>query len=411
LSSGSNERKVIATALAAHFLDHVCEMAFPAVMILVSLEFFGRPDSFEKLGMAYFAASLLFGLAAIPAGRLVDWIGTRRMLIIYSFGSAISLFLIGRAPSFPLLVLTLSLLGLFAGLYHPTGNTFISFGTRLHGRSMGWHGVGGSFGLAVSPFLVGALARWLGWRDAFSVLSLAPLLLGILVWRGGVNVEARDFSPALRDDQGHSRPYLFLPLILLFLLSMFNGMCYRGLMTFLPTFFIEKVNIGYLHMEGVVKGGFLTTLVLFLGMFGQFIGGRLADRVNKEMLYTGVFVVACPLLFLIAYLQGLVLVISLMCFAFIYFASQPVGNALLPRYTTAGFRGRIFGLFFFMNFGFGSFMSWLAGWIGERWDLTNIFTVLSACLLMAVCMGVALIVAAPRRSQTNELEQKQGQSV
>ncbi len=409
MSTALKEKKVIWIAVAGHFLDHVCEMAFPAVMILVSIEFFDQPDSFENLGMAYFAATLFFGLSAIPAGRLVDRIGTRRMLIIYSIGSSISLFLVGRAPDFPTLVLALCLLGIFAGLYHPTGNTFISFGTRLHGRSMGLHGVGGSFGLAVSPFLVSALAQWFGWRNAFSILSLAPLLLGIVVWRGSVKVEARDLSPTLKDDKEGSRPYLLLPLILLFLLSMFNGMCYRGLITFLPTFFIEKVDIPYLHMEGVIKGGFLTTLVLTLGMFGQFFGGRLADRVNKEMLYTGVFVFACPLLFLIAHLQDIMLVISLMCFAFIYFASQPVGNALLPRYTTAGFRGRIFGLFFFMNFGFGSFMSWLAGWIGERWDLANIFTVLSACLLMAICMGVALVVAVPRLSK--EPGRKHEQSV
>jgi MFS family permease len=398
LSGNSSERRVIVTAVAAHFLDHVCELAFPTVMVLVSLEFFGRDDSYEQLGMAYFAATLLFGLAAIPAGRIVDWIGTRSMLLVYSFGAAGSLFLVGQAWNFPLLVAALSLLGLFAGLYHPTGMTFISFGTQKHGRSMGLHGAGGNFGLAVTPFLVGGLAEWLGWRMTFGVLSLAPLLLGLVILRTRVDVEPRDPSPGLRDE-GNSKPYILLPLILLFGLSMFNGMCYRGLMTFLPTFFIEKVNLGYLHMEGVFKGGALASLVLILGMAGQYLGGRLADRVNKEMLYAGIFVLACPILFFIAHLEDLVLVLALMVFAFIYFASQPVGNSLLPRYTTASFRGRIFGLFFFMNFGIGSFMSWLAGWIGEQWNLAKIFTVLGFCLLVAVLMGLLLILSTRQASK------------
>ncbi len=397
MSAPLSERKVISTAVAAHILDHMCELAFPAVMVLVSLEFFGRDDSYEQLGMAYFVASLLFGLAAIPAGRLVDRVGTRRMLLIYCFGSAASLFLVGRAVNFPMLIAALSLTGLFAGLYHPTGLTFISFGTKEHGRSMGLHGVGGNFGLAVTPFVVGALAKWLGWREAFSLISLFPLALGIIIWRGRVDVEAKDISPDIRNGGDHSRPYLLLPLVLLFILSIFNGMCYRGLMTFLPTYFIEKVNLSSLHIEGVFKGGLLTTLVLILGMAGQFFGGRLADRVNKEMLYTGVFVLSAPLLFLIGRVEDLTLILVFMVFAFIYFASQPVGNALLPRYTSAALRGRIFGLFFFMNFGVGSVMSWIGGWIGERKDLSAVFTVLAFSLAFAVLMGVILVIAARRR--------------
>ena len=137
--------------------------------------------------------------------------------------------------------------------------------------------------------------------------------------------------------------------------------------------------------------GTMTTAILLLGVVGQYPGGNLADRVNMEKLYTLIFFITCPLLFLLGRLTDLPLVLVTAVFALFYFMNQPVGNAMLPRYASPGAHGTIFGLFFFAGFGMGSVMSGIAGWVGEEFGLSAIFFVLGATLFSSAFIGLFLI--------------------
>src|SRR5256885_15201761 len=77
----------------------------------------------------------------------------RSMLFVAAAGCALSLALVAAAPSFPVLAIGLVLLGLSAGVYHPSGLSLLSRGvaSRERGRAIGIHGVGGSFGEALAP--------------------------------------------------------------------------------------------------------------------------------------------------------------------------------------------------------------------------------------------------------------------
>ncbi len=387
----STERKIILTTISSHAMCHIAENSFPAVALLVSREFFGLTDGYAKIGLAYFIATLAFGVAALPAGRLVDRWGPRKMLLLYLIGSGISMLLIGFSTSFWMMTATLTLLCLFAGMYHPSGATLIALGTTRHGEAMGWHGVGGNLGLALAPILAAGLAQIFGWRGAFIGLSLFPFALAVLVFLGRVDAQVRKNQVKNNNNPDHGLSVLLVPLVLLFMLGMFNGMAYRGLLTFLPTYFSQAVDLPFLAGYSVAKGGALTTAVLLIGIIGQFMGGRLADRMNKELLYLILFIVACPLMVMIGYLDNLALVLCVSCFTLVYFANQPVGNAILPRYTSPRVQGSIFGLWFFMNFGTGSIMSLIAGRIGEKMGLTRIFPALGLCLLGVVIMAAILL--------------------
>src|SRR3989442_3887975 len=63
---------------------------------------------------------------------------------------------VAASPSIPLLTVSLGALGLFSGIYHPTGLSIISRVVVEQGRGMGWHGMGGSLGIAAGPAYVGA---------------------------------------------------------------------------------------------------------------------------------------------------------------------------------------------------------------------------------------------------------------
>jgi MFS family permease len=136
------------------------------------------------------------------------------------------------------------------------------------------------------------------------------------------------------------------------------------------------------------------TLVLFIGIFGQLLGGKLADRYREEIVYTVVFLVSAPLLFLVGRLHGGATVACAMVFAFFYFTNQSVGNTIIPRFVPEARRGHIYGWFFLVNFSGGSIMSWIAGVVAVRFSLSSIFVLLSAVLFAAGITGFFLIAAS-----------------
>jgi MFS family permease len=402
-----SEKLILVTTVASHGLTHVAELTFPATAILVAQEFFGQGREYTEIGLAASISAFLFGLAALPSGWLVDRLGARRVLLLFLFGSGLSLAGLSFMPDFRSFTVALACLGFFSGLYHPAGATLISNGIREHGQAMGAHGMGGNLGLAITPFLAAALARTLGgWRYAYAVLGVFPLLMGLLILTRALQVgDSRPThdSESEPDAKDSGPAFQAAPLILLFLMVGFNGMAYRGLMTFLPAYFAEKVTLdwsmlAWLSAKGasaadvkVTVAGALTTLILLLGVVGQYVGGRLADKVRKEKLYTVIFFLTAPILASLALFEGLTLVAVTGLFAFLYFMNQPVGNATIPRYTAPRVRGLVFGLFFFMGFGVGSIMSYVSGVIGERFELSYIFFIFGGCLLTSALLGLVLI--------------------
>ncbi|MFO8057123.1 MAG: MFS transporter [bacterium] len=405
------EKLILLTTVISHALTHVAELTFPSTALLVTGELLEKGKGYAEIGIATFISALLFGLAALPSGRLVDKLGARRVILIFLFGTGASLVVLSFSTGFVMFTIALAAVGLFSGLYHPAGTTMISLGIREHGKAMGAHGVGGNLGLAVTPFFAASLARALGdWRLAYMLIGALPVLLGLFILFRLTEVGAKEEGPPEEKSgdsgtnpgglQGSS--VLVVPLVLLFVMAVFNGMTYRGLMTFLPSYFAERVEMNWEVLSflagetaagrGVIVGGVMTTFILLLGVVGQYAGGNLADRVKKEKLYCGIFFVTAPILLSLAFLSGAALVAATGLFAFLYFANQPVGNSTLPRYTSPAVRGVVFGLFFFVNFGAGSIMSWIAGETGERFNLSYIFYIFAACLTVAGLLGIWLAV-------------------
>src|SRR2546428_6341027 len=92
---------------------------------------------------------------------------------------------------------------------------------------MGWHGMGGSLGIAAGPAFVGAmLAIGWSWRSVAALLVIPSLVALLLLFVARLPVERP--APALGSSRSPPpflrRPFAFLPL-----LYMFAGLAYpRG---------------------------------------------------------------------------------------------------------------------------------------------------------------------------------------
>src|SRR6059058_3950934 len=97
-----------------------------------------------------------FGFSSVPFGFLADRRSPTRLLMLSAGGIAVSLGSLGLSPNLPWLALSLAGLGLSSGIYHPTALAAISRSVQAQGAAMGWHGMGGSLGIALGPAFVAA---------------------------------------------------------------------------------------------------------------------------------------------------------------------------------------------------------------------------------------------------------------
>jgi MFS family permease len=379
-------RKVAWTSAVIHGLVHASVLLLPTL--------FGELQrAFHVSLLNVLAVSnlmyLVFGLAAIPAGWLADRVGSRTMLIVSAGGCGLALTLVATAVTFPVLSAALVLLGLSAGIYHPSGLSLLSRGvvSGERGRAIGIHGVGGNFGEALAPFWAGLFAAQLGgWRWAFgsaAVLSFACAALALTL-------------PAAAPAHDHRRPSLTgaltalrsfwssRPLRWLLLATFAGGFVYRGVFTFLPLHLSSSAG-------GTLGASSLMSLVLLAGIFAQRFGGELADRLPRERLFLTEVALLAPVLVLLGLTSGVGLVVMALSFYFLWYLAQPLASALAAAYADTREHGLLYGAQFAAAFGLGSFATTIGGLLVESGGTSLAFLGFGAVAFLQLVAALALV--------------------
>jgi predicted MFS family arabinose efflux permease len=314
-----------------------------------------------------------FGLASLPFGYLADRRPARIMLLVCTAGIAASLVAVAESPSPTVLAVALVGLGAAAGIYHPTGLALVSR-TREPGRNFGWHGLGGSLGVALGPAAATVLvARGWSWH-AVALLFAVPAALGFaIILLSGIGRGPAEAPPS---DDGPGRIRLATPAMLLILLVyMFAGISYWGSLTFLP--------------RSVGPQSYV--VLLALGAVGQVVSGRIADRPRSERILFGLSLAAGVLLLVVASLATSPPAIVAWPYGFLLFSLEPLQNMLVAREVPLRARGAAFGLTFFSVFGLGSAGAVVGGVLLAGGAYGPYFAVLGASLAGS---GICAIVAA-----------------
>ena len=387
------ERKIIGVTTAAHGLNHGFILIFSAVLPMLQKEF---DTGYFHLGLIGNICFLAYGLGSLPAGILADRIGSRRLISLYLFGAALSSFLIAFSNSLVMLGLFIGMVGLFSSTYHPASNTLISKGMQKPGRGFGIHGISGSLGVALTPLIAGFLASAQGWKSTYAIFAIAGVAVGVasLTLR---EVPQKDAKDEIKGNASQKEAGVSLfPLIVFFASSAMIGLSYRGILTFLPTYMAQKVQIDFLPIGSVALGGMMSTIALLFGTIGQYMGGTLSDRHLPEKVYFGAHLLGVPFLFLVGLSTNLSVVLSALAYAFFYFSTQPTAAHLLARYTSVRFRGTGYGIHFFLTFGVGSFASTLSGYIADLLGLEWIFYTMGFLFIVSGMLAAVLIILSRR---------------
>lgn len=383
------QRQAVAYTSVCHGLVHILELTYGAVLIGISGEF--GSDLFI-LGLLANVSGFAFGASALPFGLLADFISERRLLMICCLGTGIASIAVGLSTNIYMLGIALSILGLSLGIYHPVGSAFVARVATQRGLAFGYIGIGGNIGVALGPILASGIASVLGWRASYLTFAVPTILLAAMLYSFGRTEIPVATQPTIQTDPEETAlRSTILPLVLIFGASILNGFIYRGMVTFLPLYLAERIHFTFLHLDSMLVAGSFTTIALFFGVGGQFLGGYLSERRRREFLAVGVATVTIPLLMVMGLSQGLILMIAAAIFAFFHFMGQPVYNSLIADYSPAKWRGRSYGIAFFCGFGLGSFSASILGYIGDRLGTNWIFLAAAGFGIMAlVCASILL---------------------
>ncbi len=389
------ERRLIAYTTAAHGLVHVIDVAYAALLVRIQLDF-GTSDAL--MGIIASVYGWAFGATALPAGFLSDRLGSRRVLFYTFAGAAVAAVLVGLSPNEMFMAGALAFLGLCVGLYHPAGISLIARGVRQRGLGFGYHGVAGNLGLALAPAMIGGgVAATFDWRAAYFLLAALATVMALLLAAARLPVQSDGEVMKIGEvpltqaeaPQPFNLNLVLLPLILVNLAYVLNGLIYRGAITFLPKHIHEEVSVGLSDS--------LTTVALLTGAVGQYAGGLFSQRMALERLVPLLILPVVPALLLTGLLSGGGLVFFAGAFIFFNFAGQPIFNALIAQYAPRGLMGRSYGVAFFASFGLGGAGGAIAGVFADRWDTGAAFLAMAAFAAVTLGLSLALLALSRRR--------------
>ena len=160
-----------------HFLDHLFMLIFASVAAFQLNSEWGM--SYAELIPYATPGFIAFGVCALLAGWIADKWSREGMIVIFFIGIGFSSILTGMANSPVQIAMGLTLVGIFAAIYHPVGLAMVVQDRKKTGIPLAINGVFGNLGVACAALLTGYLVDSSGWRSAFFVPGVVSIFLGI----------------------------------------------------------------------------------------------------------------------------------------------------------------------------------------------------------------------------------------
>lgn len=380
-----------------HSFSHMFTILY-ATAVLYLPQVFNMPYG-ELLGLSSLGL-VLFGVAALPAGWLGDRWSQIGMMVVFFLGIGVGALVVGMADSRQDLFIGLTLIGLFASIYHPVGIAWLVSWAKKQGMTLGINGLFGNVGSALSPVFVGAMIDFVSWRAAFIIPAVLSMIVGfalLIVWRmGWIQDVTRD-----RVSSGAPETRDFMRVFVILTITMAcTGFVYTGLTNTMPKLF--EMGLDKEIATSYTEIGVYVGLISGLASFSSVIGGWMADRYSARSIYIVFWLLQVPLLFVVVSLANtplLLAVLLVMCFMLAFAAAE---NMLVARYTPFRWRAMAYGAKFVLSLGVGGLTVHLAGQLFDNdGSFATLFTLFGAAAILATVAAYMLPASRPDSASAN----------
>jgi len=249
-------------------------------------------------------------------------------------------------------------------------------------------------------------------------LASAPLLTGLINWAwgpagayfllGGFHLIGAAMAVLIpitllsdstgkvpeKEENGNLSAFLILLVAM-----MLGGIAYRGATVVMPAYF-ELKNQGVTHLFSMMMGReipgnlvatFSTSLIFFIGIMGQYVGGRVGNRFEPRISYLIFHAITVPAAFLMAFFHDIPLLILVFLYTFFLIGMQPIENTLVALFAPRRLHHSAFGTKFVVTFGIGSLSVKMVEFVERHMGIEATFPVLGCVSLFLVGVILYLI--------------------
>jgi len=353
------------------------------------------PLIINKLGLSLTLAGSLASFQQLPGlinpllGLIADRGSLRWLAILAPTATAISMSLIGLAPSYTLLVILLLITGISTAFWHvpmPVMTARVS-GQQV-GLGMSFFMLGGELARSVGPVIaIGAVTLW-GMEGAWRLIPVGVAASAVLYWR------MRDvgLQTASRSNGSWAESWRKLSRVMLPIAGILwaKGFMIAALTTFLPTFLLAE------GADLWLAGGALSMLQL-AGAIGVLASGTVSDWLGRRNVLIFVLLIAPVLMLAFLMIRGWATFPLLLALGLTALSTNPVLMALVQEYSrdhpaTAN------GIYMALNFAGQALITAMVGALADYIGLRATFY---ACALMGF-VGLPFVLLLPKRLQIKQ---------
>ncbi len=365
--------KVISIALAHSVHDIYSSFLAPILPLLI-----------DKLSISLSTAGLLSMIGRIPAllnplvGLAADKIQVRYLLIVAPSVTAVSMSLLGLAPSVTVLVILLFMMGIGASMFHVPAPVIMKqvSGNRV-GKGMSFFMLGGEVARSLSPLVIlGAVSLW-GLEGTYRLIPFG-LLASVILYFKFKDVAFQKDKTSNKEEEGVKDTVKDIaPLFLSIIGATFFIALLRGSLTaFLPT---------YITMKGksLWSGGIALSALQIAGAAGTYVSGTISDKIGRRKTLMIVGIASSVLMWLFIFSNDFWSIPILLALGLFVFGSTPVMLAIVNDNSSSR-PSFINGIYITINFLIGGGSILLVGMMGDVYGLETTYKITATAVLLSV---------------------------
>lgn len=367
-----------------HFLDHLFMLVFASVAALRLNSEWGM--SYAELIPYATPGFIAFGVCAILAGWMADKWSREGMIVIFFIGIGASSLLAGMANNPLQIAICLTLIGIFAAIYHPVGLAMVVQGRARTGVPLAINGVFGNLGVASAALLTGFLIDSAGWRSAFYIPGVVSILLGFSYWLFVRNEPRTEGAATGGGGAGKTIETVVIPrttlvrvFAIIFFTTAMGGLIFQSTTFALPKIFAERL-VDFAGSATMV--GWYAFLVFSLAAMAQLVIGYLVDNHSIRVVFATVALFQALFFYLMIHLDGLAALLVSIAFMFVVFGQIPINDVLVGRMARSEWRSRAYALRYVVTFSVMASAVPLIGWIHGNWGFARLFSLLAVVALL-----------------------------
>lgn len=388
---------VLGAASFVHVLNDMMQSAILAIYPLLKGEF---SLSFFQIGAITLSFQLTASLLQPLVGLVTDKKPLPYSLPIGMCCTLAGLLLLSVAPSYPILLLAVAMIGCGSAVFHPESSRVarMASGGR-YGMAQSVFQIGGNIGQALGPLLAAAIVLPFG-RAHVGWFGLAALL-GIVVLLQISRWYSHHIVQRVRQHLPTDQPQFPAPVVRrtvgVLLVLMFSKFFYLASISSYYEFYL-------IHHFGVS----LTTATNLLAVFlmaiaaGTLIGGPIGDRIGrKQVIWVSILGIA-PFTLLLPHV-GLGWTVALSVVIGVVLASAFPAIIVYAQDMMPHRIGMVSGMFYGLSFGLGGIGAAVLGVVADRFGIVFAYEVCAFLPLLGLFAVLLPDVRPPEHEQIQNL--------